>query len=355
MSEKRSANVGMNVAIVGAGMSGLCMAAKLADAGIDSYTVFESADDVGGTWRDNTYPGLNCDVPSRFYSYSSRPNPDWSRLLSPGGEIHDYFRQFAEERGIRSHIRFGTEVTAARFCDGRWLVTTASGEEAFDVLVTATGVLRIPRYPDIPGVDTFSGPTFHSARWDHSVSLPDKRIGLIGTGSTGVQITAELGGNVRALKIFQRTAQWVFPMPNPRYARHTKAALRRWPVLNRAGYRFWQFFFEHCLAPAVVAPGWQRRTVSALCRWNLRLSVREPGLRRRLTPDHHAMCKRLAMSGHYYQSIQKPGVEVVTEPIVAVEPRGVVTADGTRARTRRARARNRFRRPCLCPPDRSGG
>ena len=325
MSEKRS----LTIAIVGAGMSGLCMAAKLQDAGIESYTVFESADDVGGTWRDNTYPGLNCDVPSRFYSYSFRPNPDWSRLLSPGGEIHDYFRQFAEERGIRSHIRFGTEVTAARFEDGRWLVTTASGEEVFDVVVTATGVLRVPRYPDIPGVDTFAGPTFHSARWDHSVSLSDKRIGLIGTGSTGVQITAELGGNVRALKIFQRTAQWVFPMPNPRYARRTKAALRHWPVLNGAGYRFWQAFFERGLAPAVVAPGWQRRMVAALCRWNLRLSVRDPELRRRLTPDHHAMCKRLAMSGHYYQAIQKPGVEVVTAPIEGVEPHGVVTADGT--------------------------
>ena len=325
MSEKRS----LNIAIIGAGMSGLCMAAKLQDAGIDAYTVFESADDVGGTWRDNTYPGLSCDVPSRFYSYSFRPNPNWSRLYSRGGEIHDYFRRFAEERGIRSHIRFGTEVRAARFEDGRWMVTTASGEEVFDVVVTATGVLRVPRYPEIPGVDTFAGPTFHSARWDHSVSLPDKRIGLIGTGSTGVQITAELGGNVSALKIFQRTAQWVFPMPNPSYARRTKAALRRWPVLNGAGYRFWQTFFERGLAPAVVEPGWQRRTVAALCRWNLRLSVRDPELRRRLTPDHQAMCKRLAMSGHYYQAIQKPGVEVVTETIKAVEPRGVVTADGT--------------------------
>jgi len=320
---------GLTVAIVGAGMSGICMAAKLQDAGIDTFTVYEKADDVGGTWRDNTYPGLSCDVPSRFYSYSFRPNPEWSRFMSPGGEIHDYFRQVARERGIVSRIRFGTEVTAARFEDGQWLLTTDAGEESFDVVVTATGVLRIPRYPDIPGVDTFAGPTFHSARWDHSVALPDKRIGLIGTGSTGVQITAELGGNVRQLTIFQRTAQWVFPMPNPRYARRTRKALRRWPVLNRTGYRFWQFCFERGLAPAVVAPGWQRRTVSALCRWNLRLSVRDRELRRRLTPDHHAMCKRLAMSSHYYQAIQKSGVELVTDDIDHVEPRGVVTADGT--------------------------
>ena len=324
MTEKRA----LNVAIVGAGMSGLCMAAKLQDAGIDTFTIFESADDVGGTWRDNTYPGLHCDVPSRFYSYSFRSNPEWSRFMSPGGEIHRYFRQVAEERGIISHIRFGTEVTAARFQDGRWSVTTPAGTEAYDIVVTATGVLRIPRYPDIPGIDTFDGPVFHSARWDHSVSLADKRIGLIGTGSTGVQITAELGGKVPGLKIFQRTAQWVLPLPNPHYARRTRAAMRRWPVLNRLGYRVWQHFFENGLAPAVIAPGWQRRTVSAVCRWNLQLSVRDSELRRRLTPTYQAMCKRLAMSSRYYRAVQAPGVEVITGGIDHVDPKGVVTADG---------------------------
>lgn len=324
MSRQRA----LRVAIIGAGMSGICMAVKLQDAGIDDFVIYESADDVGGTWRDNTYPGLSCDVPSRFYSYSFRPNPDWSRFMSPGPEIHRYFRQVADERGITPHIRFGAEVTAARFEDGRWTVGTKDGEEQFDVVVTATGVLRIPRYPDISGLDSFAGVTFHSARWDHSVSLSDKRIGLIGTGSTGVQITAELGGQVRGLTVFQRTPQWVLPMPNPRYARRTSAAMRRWPALNRASYRFWQYFFENGLAPAVVAPGWQRRMVSALCRWNLRLSVRDPQMRRRLTPDYQAMCKRLAMSSHYYRAIQKPGVELVTAAIDHVEAGGVVTTDG---------------------------
>src|ERR1700722_4156051 len=175
-------------------MSGLCMAAKLQDAGIDPYPVFESADEGGGTWRDNTYPGLSCDVPSRFYSYSFRPNPGWSRLLSPGAETQAYCAQVATERGIRGHIRFGTEVTAAQYRDGRWWLATAAGEEAFDVVVPATGVLRVPRYPDIRGLETFAGAMFLSSRWDHSVSLPDKRIGLIRTGSTGVQIPAELSG-----------------------------------------------------------------------------------------------------------------------------------------------------------------
>jgi cation diffusion facilitator CzcD-associated flavoprotein CzcO len=324
MATKRA----LNVAIVGAGMSGLCMAAKLQDAGIDSYTIFEAADEVGGTWRDNTYPGLTCDVPSRFYSYSFRPNAEWSHLYPPGAEIQSYFTQFATERNIRSHIRFGTVVESARFHAGQWWITTPSGEEAFDILITATGVLRVPRYPDIPGLKTFAGPTFHSARWDHSVSLADKRIGLIGTGSTGVQITAELGGNVRELTIFQRTPQWVFPVPNPRYSRLTKAALRRWRALGTLAYRCWQTVFEHVFARAVVETGWQRRLVVAVCRMNLRLSIRNPELRRQLTPDYHAMCKRQVFSGRYYGAVQRPGVRLITDAIDHVEPGGVVTADG---------------------------
>lgn len=318
----------VRVAVIGAGMSGICMAAKLQDAGIDDFVVYEAADDVGGTWRDNTYPGLHCDVPSRFYAYSFRPNPGWSRFMSPGPEIHSYLREVANERGIADRIRFRSEVTSARRRDGRWWVAAADGEEAFDVLVTATGVLRVPRYPTIDGLDVFAGPCFHSARWDHSVPLQDKRIGLIGTGSTGVQISAELGGKVRGLSIFQRTAQWVYPSPNIRYRTLTKAALTRWPDLNRLAYRFWQTYLENTLGRAGVEPGWQRHLMSAMCRWHLRLSVRDPELRRKLTPTYQAMCKRIALAGHYYQALQRPGVELVTDAIDHVEPKGVVTADG---------------------------
>jgi cation diffusion facilitator CzcD-associated flavoprotein CzcO len=310
-------------------MSGLCMAAKLQDAGIDSFTLFEKADDVGGTWRDNTYPGLTCDVPSRYYSYSFRPNPNWSHLLPPGPEIQRYFQQVADERGIRRHIRFGATVTKAEYDDGKWRLTTADGEETFDVLVTATGVLRVPRYPDIPGRETFSGPAFHSSRWDHSVSLPDKRIGLIGTGSTGVQITAALGGEVHQLKVFQRTAQWVYPTSNVRYSALTRAALSRWPRLNALPYRFWGLFVRQIFGRAPIRPGLRRRLIQAACRWNLRLSVRDPKLRAKLTPDYQPMCKRQIMAGHFYRSVQQPGVQVITDPIDHIEPRGVVTADGT--------------------------
>ncbi|MDT5082196.1 MAG: hypothetical protein QOJ80_6833 [Mycobacterium sp.] len=318
-----------SVAIIGAGMSGLCMAAKLQDAGMDAFTIFEKADEVGGTWRDNTYPGLTCDVPSRYYSYSFRPNPDWSHLFPPGPEIQEYFRGVATERGVRAHIRFGTDVTAAVYRDGRWWLTAGDGEEPFDVLVTATGVLRVPSYPDIAGLDAFAGPTFHSSRWDHSVSLPDKRIGVIGTGSTGVQITAALGGNVKQLKVFQRTAQWVLPLPNPRYKAVTRAALRRFPLLNDIAFKFWERNFKSMLGRAPIQPGWQRKLVQAACRWNLRLSVRDPALRLALTPKDQPGCKRLALSGNYYRAVKRPRVAVVTASIDHIEPGGVVTADGT--------------------------
>ena len=324
MTPKRA----LKVAIIGAGMSGLCMAIKLQDAGIDSFTIFEKADDAGGTWRDNTYPGLTCDVPSRYYSYSFRPNPDWSHVLPPGPEIQAYFRQVAEERGIRPHIRFGCDVISARYHDGQWQLTTADGEETFDVLITATGLLRVLRYPEIPGLETFAGPAFHSARWDHSISLPDKRIGLIGTGSTGVQLTAELGGKVRQLKVFQRTAQWICPMPNPRYSPPIRVALRRWPKLNGLAYRFWGWYVRAMFGSAPIRPGFSRRWFTFLCRWNLRLSVRDPQLKAKLTPKDLPMCKRLIFAGHFYRSVQQPGVEVITEPIDHIEPRGIVTADG---------------------------
>jgi cation diffusion facilitator CzcD-associated flavoprotein CzcO len=325
------------IAIIGAGMSGLCMAMKLQDAGIESYTVYELASDVGGTWRDNTYPGLSCDVPSRFYSYSFQPNPSWTHTFSSGAEIQGYFQRICDERGIRPHIRFNTAVESACYQDGRWRLRTRSGDRTdpvisdviADVVVTATGVLRIPRYPDIAGLDSFTGPMFHSARWDHSVSLSDKRIGLIGTGSSGVQIITELAGKVRGLTVFQRTAQWVLPMPNRRYSRLIRSILERFPRLNVVYYRLWQTFFERMFGRAVVEPGWRRRMVDAWCRWNLS-RVRDPELRRRLTPDYRPMCKRLVMSAGYYRAMQKPGVHLVTEPIDHVEPTGIVTADGRR-------------------------
>jgi cation diffusion facilitator CzcD-associated flavoprotein CzcO len=308
-------------------MSGLCMGIKLQRAGFHDYTIFEKAADVGGTWRENTYPGLSCDVPSRFYSYSFEPNPGWSSSFAGGGEIWDYFRAVTDRYGLRPHIRFDQEVAQCRWEDGHWRLRTASGEESTaDVLVSACGVLHHPRMPDIEGLDSFAGAAFHSARWDHTVPLDGRRIGIVGTGSTGIQITTNLAYRAAKLSLFQRTAQWVLPLPNMRY-RLTPRVLRRFPSLNRAAYRAAQTFMEHGVGRAVTKPCWQRTTIAAACRLNLS-TVRDPVLRRKLTPDYEPMCKRLVMSSRFYRAVQQPQVAVISDQIDHVEPAGVVTDDG---------------------------
>jgi len=315
------------VAIIGAGMSGLCMGIKLQQAGFHDYTIFEKAGEVGGTWRENTYPGLSCDVPARFYSYSFESNPGWSSSFAAGREIWDYFLRVADRHGLRRHIRFNEEIVHSRWEDGRWRLRTAAEQElTADVLVSACGVLHHPRMPDIEGLHDFAGAVFHSARWDHAVPLDDRRIGVVGTGSTGVQIATNLAYRAAKLCVFQRTAQWVLPLPNMRY-RVTPLLLRRVPSLNRLAYRAAQAFMEHGIGRAVIEPCWQRTVIGAACRLNLRM-VRDPVLRRRLTPDYEPMCKRLVMSGRFYRAMQQPAVDVVSDPIDHVEPAGVVTRDG---------------------------
>ncbi len=319
------------VAVVGAGMSGLCVAIALLRSGITDVTVYEKAQEVGGTWRDNTYPGLTCDIPSRVYQYTFAMNPNWTHVFSPGGEIQAYFRGIADLFGIRDRIRFGTEIVSARFEDGRWVVradagTEAQGEFKVDFLITATGVLHHPRMPAIAGLDEFGGHAFHSARWDHRVELAGRRIAVIGTGSTGVQLVCGLAGVAGKVMMFQRTAQWVVPLPNPQYSRFTCITHQAVPWLDRLGYRAYGFAFES-FAVALTKPGLRRKMMGALCRASLR-KVRDPGLRRALTPDYTPMCKRLVMSGGFYRAIQRDDVELVTGGIDHVERRGIVTGDG---------------------------
>jgi cation diffusion facilitator CzcD-associated flavoprotein CzcO len=315
------------VAIIGAGMSGLCMAITLHRAGITDVTLYEKADSVGGTWRDNTYPGLSCDIPSRFYQFTFAPKSDWSHVFSPGAEIRDYFTEVARGCGVEEHIRFGTEVVRAEFAQGRWRLCTSRGDtHEVDFLVSATGILHHPRYPAIEGLDEFAGPVFHSARWDHSVGVRGKRVAVIGTGSTGVQIVCGLAGEAGRVELFQRSAQWILPLPNPAYSGVTKALQRAVPALAGLTYRGYRDVFEF-FAKALVKPGWRRRLVSAACRANLR-TVRDPGLRRALTPDYQPMCKRLVVSSRFYRAIQRQDVELVTERIDRVVPQGIRTADG---------------------------
>ncbi|ODR07605.1 monooxygenase [Mycolicibacillus koreensis] len=313
--------------IIGAGMSGLCQAILLRQAGITDITVYEKATEIGGTWRDNTYPGLACDVPSRLYQFTFATNPQWSRLFSPGPEIFDYFRWVTAEYGLNQVIRFGVEIVEARFDQRGWRLITDAGESiTHDFLIAATGVLREPRMPDIPGLAEFAGPVMHSARWDHDADLTGKRVGIVGTGSTGAQIVVALSETAAQAQLYQRSAQWVMPLPNPGYRRWSAPLRRRIPVLDRLTYRGYDRAFE-IFAGALVKPGWRRTALSAIARANLR-TVRDRDLRRRLTPDYQPMCRRLVISGGFYRAMQRPNVTLVDTDIDHVEPRGIVTADG---------------------------
>lgn len=315
------------IAVIGAGMSGICMAATLLRNGFDDFTIYEKAEHGGGTWRDNTYPGLTCDVPSRFYQFTFAPNPAWSRFFSPGAEIHDYFERVARDYGLPARTRYRTEVVAAEFLDGRWLLTTADGRTAtFDFVVTATGLLHHPRLPHIAGMETFAGASFHSARWEHGVELSDKRVGVIGTGSTGVQIVSALAGNTRRVDMFQRTPQWVLPIPNFRYSRLSTALYRGIPALNTLSYRAVRGVFEW-FAIALIEPGARREFIETLCRTSL-LRLRDSTQRARLTPDDDPMCKRLIISSQFYPAVARGDVHIIDTAIDHIEPPGVVTTDG---------------------------
>jgi cation diffusion facilitator CzcD-associated flavoprotein CzcO len=316
------------VAIIGAGQSGIGMAARLKDAGIDSFRIYEMRDGIGGTWHANTYPGLFCDVPSRNYQYRFAPNPNWSRLYSAGPEIQAYVEHVAHERDIVRHISFATEVEEARFADGAWTLRTTAGEEdVFDFVITAAGALVRPRTPDIPGLETFAGARCHSAEWDHDIAVEGKRIAVIGTGSTGMQLTRALAPVASKFELFQRTPQWVLPLVNVPYTPLGRMVMRRFPGLNLRAYRFWQKVLEGTFGIAVIRAGWQRRLITSLCKAHLR-RVRDPDLRRRMTPDYPPGCKRLVMGGGFYGMFDRPTVSLVDTPIDHIEPRGIVTTDG---------------------------
>jgi cation diffusion facilitator CzcD-associated flavoprotein CzcO len=317
--------------VVGAGMAGILSAVRLAEAGFDDVVVYEKAARLGGTWRENTYPGVACDVPSHLYSYSFAPNAEWSYTFSPGTEIHRYLEDVAQRFGVDRRIRYGTEVTRLEFLpDGRWAVETADdGRDEADVVIAATGVLHHPRYPDIEGLDDFGGAVFHTARWDHSVSLEGARLGVVGTGSSAVQIVGAVVETVAELHLFQRTAQWILPVPNSPITDDDRARYRDDPLEMRALRAQLSKTFTEGFANAVVdkdSP--QMKALEAMCQANLENSVADPELRERLRPNYRAACKRLVISPNFYDAIQRPNAHLVTAGIDRVEEGGVRTVDG---------------------------
>jgi cation diffusion facilitator CzcD-associated flavoprotein CzcO len=331
LSSSQHNNSQLRFVIMGAGMAGILSAIKLREAGYSNICIYEKADRIGGTWRENTYPGLTCDVPSHAYTYSFEPNPEWSHQLPPGGEIQAYFESVTRKYKLEQLIRFNQEITRCEFLQGRWHIETLAGlGDQADVVIAATGVLHHPRYPDIKGMDSFDGALFHTARWDHGVALDGKRVGVIGNGSTGVQIISALAGRCAKLLHLQRTPQWIMPVENPAFSEEQKAAFRSDPDLLRAMQKD-PTYLENVerFTTAIVNPESEgMKQIEDIVLANLENSVADPQLREKLRPNYRAACKRLIFSPDFYQAIQHPDVELVVEDIEAIEPSGVRTVDG---------------------------
>jgi cation diffusion facilitator CzcD-associated flavoprotein CzcO len=322
----------LRYAIIGAGMAGILAGIKLNERGETDYTIYEKGDSVGGTWRENRYPGLTCDVPSHVYTYTFAPNPDWSRFFAAGPEIKGYFQRIADDYAVSSHIRFNAEVVSCRYQDGRWHLETVNGlKDVADVVIVAAGVLHHPRYPDIEGLDSFKGPCFHTARWDDSVSLDGKRVGIIGNGSTGVQIVAAVTPKVSKLVQFQRSAQWIMATEDFAYTPEERADFRAHPEKLkeiRLHGEFWTFLAEY--NRAVLDPDSpQMKMIEDLAAKNLEEKVADLELREKLRPGYRAGCRRLIISPNYYEEIQKPHATLETKAILRVEPNGVRMVDGS--------------------------
>jgi cation diffusion facilitator CzcD-associated flavoprotein CzcO len=309
-------------------MSGLYMGLRLSQDDAADFVIYEKADEVGGTWRENRYPGIACDVPSRFYTYSKVPNAGWSSLFPPGDEIWAYFRNITDDHGLREHIRFSAEVTLAEWRDEQWVVSATDGSvDTYDFVVTATGVLHHPKSPEIPGLDDFEGVVCHSARWADDAEAAGRRVGVIGNGSTGTQIVSALSKRSEHLDLFLRTPQWMLPVPNRRYSAVGRYLGARVPLFNRVAYNVFRKTFEQTFGEATTHPGWQRTVMGAMCRLNLR-RIRDRELRAKLTPSYEPMCKRIVLSWDFYRAVQRPTVNVVTDAIERVERTGIRTTDG---------------------------
>jgi cation diffusion facilitator CzcD-associated flavoprotein CzcO len=319
------------VAIVGAGFGGLGLAILLRKAGIESFTILEKDDRLGGTWRDNTYPGAACDLASFAYCFSFEQKADWSRKWSPQPEILAYMEHCARKYDLLPKIRFGCEIAEARFDAGAgaWRLRTTSGEEhEAEILVAGVGQLHRPVTPALPGLETFEGAAFHSARWDHGVPLDGRDVGVIGNAASAIQFIPQLAPRVRSLTVFQRSANWMLPRNDRAFSEREKWAFAHVPGLARL-YRWfiWArqevFFF-----PVMRGSTWLSRRVEALSREYVREHIRDPELQRALVPDYPIGARRILISDDYYQALARDNVRVVTQPIERVARDGVVTRDG---------------------------
>ncbi|OQS12769.1 4-hydroxyacetophenone monooxygenase [Nocardia donostiensis] len=321
----------LDVAIIGAGFAGIGTAIRLRQKGITDFAIFERDSRIGGTWRDNTYPGAACDIPSRLYSYSFAPNPDWSHTYSGSAEILAYIESMVDEAGIRPQIRFDHTVTGLVFDEdaGLWVISFTGRRRKVRArtVVLASGPLSNAGFPDIPGRDTYEGHMMHSARWDHDYDFTGKKVAVVGTGASAVQIIPELVRQAGSVKVFQRTPAWVLPRVNRRTNAATKWLYRQLPVAQSLAREAW-FWGHESVALGVVWNSPLTRVVESVALLHLRSQVGDPWLRRQLTPDFRAGCKRLLMSNDYYPALQRENCKLITWPIARISPRGIRTAEG---------------------------
>ena len=317
------------VVIVGTGFSGLGMAIKLKQEGREDFVLLERAGDIGGTWRDNTYPGCRCDVPSHLYSFSFAPNPGWSATFSPQPEILDYLRGCAERYGVLPHVRFDHELLGADWDDdeGLWRLDTSQGELTAEVLIAGQGPLSDANVPDLPGLESFEGTAFHSAQWNHEHDLRGERVAVIGTGASAIQFVPEIQPEVEKLHVFQRTAPWVVPHRNRPMRGFEHALYRVFPAAQKAmrAAIYWarETFVLQFRRPRTG------RFVERMALSHLRDQVADPELREKLTPNYAIGCKRILPTDEWYPALVRPNVEVVTDPIREVRPHSIVLSDGS--------------------------
>ncbi|MBQ0759979.1 MAG: NAD(P)/FAD-dependent oxidoreductase [Gammaproteobacteria bacterium] len=316
------------ILIVGTGFAGLGMAIRLKEMGINDFIIIERAKDVGGTWRDNRYPGAACDVPSHLYSFSFEPNADWSRVYPTQPELETYLQNVADKWQLRPHIRFDHTLNQARYDEknSQWLVNTSGGDFKARFVISGNGGLAEPKLPDIPGVESFAGHHFHSANWDHSYTLPGKRVAVIGTGASAIQFVPEIAGVPAKLSIFQRTPNWIIPRGDRPYSRIEKWIFKHFPITRKILRAKIYCQNESRVLGMVLHPsimGLFRRSAMK----HIQRQVSNPALRPKLTPNFPIGCKRILVSNDWYPALQKPNVEVVTNGIKEIREHSIVTND----------------------------
>jgi cation diffusion facilitator CzcD-associated flavoprotein CzcO len=320
----------VRVAIIGAGFGGLGAGIRLRRAGLTDFVILERADSVGGTWRDNTYPGCACDVPSHLYSFSFAPNPAWSRSFSPQPEIRQYLDDITERYSLREHVSFGTEMIQARWDAGAacWRLRTSRGDLTADVLISAAGPLSEPSLPDIAGLETFTGEIFHSARWNHDCDLTGKRVAVVGTGASAIQIVPAIQPRAGHLTLFQRTPAWVMPRHDHRISSAEKWLYRHIPLTQRLARTSLHLSREALVGGFVRKPG-RLRAAQRIALRHLARAVPDPALRAALTPDYVMGCKRILLSGDFYPALTQPNTDLVASGLAKVDGGRLIAQDGT--------------------------